>query len=93
MTKTDMDKQIKNMLDNTILDWNRASQLTTIDAKANYDSLIPAIKSLILEVVEAVTPAEIKGDMPSEDRYDDGYNWGVNATISEIKSKASELLG
>lgn len=38
-------EDIKKMLDNTILDWNRPSQLTEIDAKFNYDRLIPAIQA------------------------------------------------
>ena len=37
--------EIKTMLDNTILDWNRPSQLTDISADANYRKLIPAINA------------------------------------------------
>jgi hypothetical protein len=42
--------KIKSMLDNTILDWNKPSQLTTINAKRNYEALIPAIEKLLAEV-------------------------------------------
>lgn len=62
---TELEKQIKRMLDNTILDWNRASQLTTIGAKSNYEVLTPAIQTLV-----QATVLEVIG----EDEQEAGYN-------------------
>lgn len=68
-----------------------------------------AIKSLILEVVEAVTPEELSSPQTKDYLLVPGFNIetlksdeylgrvnninGFNDAISEIKSKASELLG
>lgn len=43
----ELDNTIENMLNNTILDWNSPSQLTSVNATDNYIKLIPAIKALI----------------------------------------------
>lgn len=48
---TELRTTIKNMLDNSILDWNRPSQLTDISAEANYNKLIPEIIQLIEKTV------------------------------------------
>lgn len=49
---TTIDEDIRKMLDSTILDWNRPSQLENINADTNYNKLIPVIKALINTAVE-----------------------------------------
>lgn len=50
--------EIKKMLDNTILDWNRPSQLTDISADANYRKLIPAINAYTTNKIIEVTKSK-----------------------------------
>lgn len=72
MTKTEYQNKVHGFID-------EVDGMDGIECEA-------AIKSLILEVVEAVTPE------PDYDANDD-EGFGRNQAISEIKSKASELLG
>lgn len=92
MTKTELDKKIED----TDLWLTFMGDVLNSDS-ATIERARTELKSLLLEVVEAVTPEtkefvpwspnDLSDSLKAQDRH------GYNQAISEIKSKARELLG
>ena len=82
----DLREKITKMLDNTILDWNRPSQLTTGSADANYNKLIPAIEKLFHQELERVIGPNDPTDKPRAATY--LTNLDRNQLRAEIRKRA-----
>ncbi len=85
-----IDERIKKMLDNSILDWNRPSQLTTVEAKANYRSLIPAIKQLFKEEwLRMIGEDELR---PLAGPKRNGIDQGLRRTRNKLRAELRKLV-
>lgn len=97
MTKTEIEDQIQMWVELAVHKF-QAKEGIVILGECSEES-VKALKSLLLEVVEAVTPEDdaLIGDEEDLHTVHDGMDWGFilgyNKAISEIKSKTSELLG
>lgn len=79
--------ELKQLLDNNILDWNRPSQLTSISAKENYDKLIPAIQAHINTILKSIVD-ELEGARETDgESWNRGFNSALGTAIQIVKER------